>query len=86
MSINTISTKDVLTLIRLASTVEAADGYIEEFMDIHTFKEKLEFVLSEFGARIIGRYPEDMVSDNNENHLEDDYWAILNAIISKKWR
>ena len=86
MSVTTTSTKDVLTLIRLASTVEEADGYIEEFIGIHTFKEKLKFVWSEFGARIIGRYPEEKVSDVNENLLEDDYWAILNAIISKKWR
>jgi hypothetical protein len=86
MTATTTRIKDIVNLIKLASTVEAADNYIEEFTGRYTFKEKLEFLSVEFGAKIIGRSPNIEQTINNDAELEDDYWAILNAIISKKWR
>ncbi|GHU51187.1 hypothetical protein FACS1894200_11150 [Spirochaetia bacterium] len=63
--------------IELASTVTEANELLsEEFV---SFPEKYAYLRGMFDFSIVGR-------TGSGDSLENDYWAVLSAIVNQKWR
>jgi hypothetical protein len=73
-------------LIELSSSVEEADGYIENFIEFPTYGKKYNFLVGMFGMsqKIVSRQvPEGQSIEEIE---KDSYFYLLHSIISNKRR
>lgn len=66
----------VKALIELSTSFEEADAVIEKHVKLTKVSEKIEFVKKVFGYEVV----------DNQTNDEDDYLALLTAIIEEKWR
>jgi hypothetical protein len=63
--------------IELAETATEADAILSK--EFASFPEKYAFLRGMFDFSIIGR-------TGSGDVLENDYWAVLSAIVNQKWR
>ena len=75
---------ELKNLISMATSVDKADHYIEEFTAFKGFKEKLQYLIEHFEVEVIARCDSEDASD--EQRIHDDYYAVLNTIVNEKWR
>jgi len=71
---------NVKRIIELASSIQEADSFVEEFAKCCDIKEKIQFIASTFGISIVGRC--DMHDITDVQSLEVDYYAMLNTVIN----
>jgi len=71
-------------LIEMSETVEEADGYIEQYKEYGTIKQKLAFLNGLFYIATLSKH---ISEGQTESEIEsDDYYGALSHIINRKLR
>ena len=76
---------DVIKLIGLAPDSKTAKEYVEKYTPFKTTLERVEFLSRKFDIVLVGR-AEHGKDYTDEMCLSDDYEALLDAVVGKKWR
>jgi hypothetical protein len=75
------SNKDAIkAMIELSDTCEEANKIIEELAGITVLQQKLGYIMGMFDVSVVGR------TGGGDDDEENDYVAMLSAIVNKKWR
>jgi len=72
-------------LIELADTIEEADGYIANLSPYIAVADKIMYLEQTFGVSVVERCDEEDACDALRTEV-NDYLALLNTIINRKWR
>lgn len=70
--------EDVKNLLEMATTVEKVEQIMSEHTAFETLEEKIDFLKDMFEVKI--------VAETADSDKEITYYAILNAIVTKKFR
>lgn len=74
------STTLIKALIPIAPSAEEADKLIVENFGFETIPEKIAFLKGMYGVEVFAR--EDGHSTTSEESIEQDYWAMLAAVMN----
>ncbi|GHU25336.1 hypothetical protein FACS1894164_14340 [Spirochaetia bacterium] len=70
----------IKSMIELSDTWEEADKIINEFTPCRNTNEKLFYLYGMFDVSILASF------DESDTKIENDYKAVLSAIVNQKWR
>ena len=70
----------IKALIPVAPSAEKADELIVENFGFETIPEKIAFLKGMYGVEVISR--EESPSTTSKESIEQDYWAMLSAVMN----